>query len=548
VWYVARDGATDGPFDFDTLLALYRAGDVSQLDLVWRDGLDNWCPLWDVPQFRQAQKAALSGAISARDAGLARPDSSGGSGVRAAGTAEDGGAVPPVGTASADPSGLLASSATARDASPARSSDAPAEGPTRRVVSEPVDGERSGNIVLNHWRGKYSLGFSYWVIGIGLSLVALWVTYGFGAIMEQADISPGVVGASLLSFFTVLLVFTVWQLIGVWRSAGNSFRQGRLMWPLLARGMVVVGALRLGAEFATVIGPMAWESLHLAFAGDRIPPAHLRIEEDGRIITLAGGIPYGTGARFATLLAASNDVRVLRLHSIGGLFNEAQKIADLVHTNGLTTFTNGECSSACTAILLGARDRVVAEGAKVGFHGMSFGSLDERRLPGMSEPARRFYVDHGLPESFVERVLRVPNDNMEYVTAGQLVELNIATRVVARKFDYRRLAYWPDEMARLIVERDATPLPMRLDKMTTLTELSAEDTKVIYTYNVDAAISRIDLAHFESGMLKRLGEGACQDEGMRRAMEDGITYIHRYVAQKERHIADVTVDRSVCQE
>src|SRR5262249_54482695 len=44
-WFIARDGPSHGPVRWDELLELFRAGQVSATDFVWREGLDDWVGL-----------------------------------------------------------------------------------------------------------------------------------------------------------------------------------------------------------------------------------------------------------------------------------------------------------------------------------------------------------------------------------------------------------------------------------------------------------------------------------------------------------------------
>jgi hypothetical protein len=93
----------------------------------------------------------------------------------------------------------------------------------------------------------------------------IWVSNVFGAWLDQAKLSPVAWGITFTSFISFLCAMTVWQLVGIWRAAGNHIRStGRATWGALARIAVLVGAVRAVAEFSTVTLPMLSESAMIA--------------------------------------------------------------------------------------------------------------------------------------------------------------------------------------------------------------------------------------------------------------------------------------------
>ena len=82
---------------------------------------------------------------------------------------------------------------------------------------------RRPDYFIRHWRGDLSLGVSYWANGFGNFLVLFAVSTV--AAMESVASLKLVAVLSLLVFATGI-VGSVWQLVGVWRSASNHVSRG----------------------------------------------------------------------------------------------------------------------------------------------------------------------------------------------------------------------------------------------------------------------------------------------------------------------------------
>src|SRR5205809_355015 len=73
-WYYAQGGQQKGPVSGDALRQLLAAGQVSSGDLVWRDGMANWQPAGQVPEFASAPAAPVQpGTYAAPQAGVGQP-------------------------------------------------------------------------------------------------------------------------------------------------------------------------------------------------------------------------------------------------------------------------------------------------------------------------------------------------------------------------------------------------------------------------------------------------------------------------------------------
>lgn len=397
VWYVARNGQSFGPFSFDQLVAAARGGRLRKEDLFWQPGMETWQPstsiagLWLPPP-----QPASALASSPTDSRLAQSNES---------------------LSASDP---LSSDITHEFAS----STEPAEKVEVSVKPE-------ANFFLRHWRGELSLAKSYWIVGSLFTILLLLFSAVFGQAITNAKLSPAWLGLLLTTFLVSICAFSVWQLVGIWRSAGNHIRTTkRRGWAIAARVAVVLGALRLLVDFSNIIAPMLSESLQLASGKDNIPAHEIRLLRDGRELELSGGMPFGTADAVKKFLDAAPAVEVVHLNSLGGRLREGFELLMIFRARGIVTYTSVDCVSACTIAFLGGSQRYLSEEAKLGFHSASFGGLDQKDLPELNSEMRAVLTAHGAPSWFVHKALSTDAASMWYPTTDELITAKIVMAVV----------------------------------------------------------------------------------------------------------------------
>lgn len=113
-----------------------------------------------------------------------------------------------------------------------------------RAWDRPVDEiwpKTEGSYVGRHWTGDLALGISFWVNGFLLNIAFGIVVY----IVVYAVASGGNKGAVIALLVAVLgfsVVLSIWQLVGIWRSAENhKLHTGRKGWAVVAQILVALG-------------------------------------------------------------------------------------------------------------------------------------------------------------------------------------------------------------------------------------------------------------------------------------------------------------------
>ncbi|MFK8253493.1 COG3904 family protein [Ancylobacter terrae] len=296
--------------------------------------------------------------------------------------------------------------------------------------------KRPWNILSNHWNGLYTLGISYWVFGF---LVSAASPLGVDALMSALNVAEE--GQPVLIFVGILLgwifisALTIWQCVGIWRSADRLTQQRKAQsrtarWAVVAKFMVVVGLLQSVALFVRSGAPMLKETYDMAFRGDPDLPAYtMRLMREGTEAEIIGGFKYGIAADFERLLAESPQLEVVHLDSIGGRLGEAVKVNRIIRNAKLKTYVSNVCASACTVAFAGGVERWMSDDGVLAFHGSAFPGVSSQDLREADRRQHDVMVSSGFDAAFVTKALAIPNEDMWQPTASELLAAHVITGV-----------------------------------------------------------------------------------------------------------------------
>lgn len=114
--------------------------------------------------------------------------------------------------------------------------------PNHRQPNSPV-GE--GNYIRRHWNGDLSLPVSFWLNSVVLDFAFAILVYLAGSIFITGD-NIGTTLAFLWAVLAISIPLSVWQLVGIWRSAEqHKSLTGRTGWAIVAQVLVVIGWIGL---------------------------------------------------------------------------------------------------------------------------------------------------------------------------------------------------------------------------------------------------------------------------------------------------------------
>lgn len=283
-----------------------------------------------------------------------------------------------------------------------------------------------------HWAGDLPLAVSLGLNGAVPTIIA-GLVLALGIRLE----SPGLGLFGLLAAFGIVwtgyLAMAAWQSVGVWRSAGRHVaRGGRGFFAGIARGVAAFWAAHAVFAFLVIGIPLAQVITNIAFGDTAVPAPHIRTIQGNRVLELTGGITFGLPDAVKNILARDPEVRSVRLRSPGGRIGPAAELSAIIRQHGLLAYVPEECSSACTIVLMGARQRYVGPHARLGFHRPSLdGSENAYDNASRFSKQRQLFQKAGVADWFIDQVFATPSDEMWYPTVDELRRAGVITGVVS---------------------------------------------------------------------------------------------------------------------
>ncbi|HXP30230.1 MAG TPA: hypothetical protein VN832_04010 [Stellaceae bacterium] len=283
--------------------------------------------------------------------------------------------------------------------------------------------------LLRHWRGELSLPVAYWINGWLGDIPIILLATGAGLLIRVPALVKPALAAGMAVWVLAFLV-SIWQLVGIWRSAGRHVgRGGRKIWAVLGQVSVGLGAVMLAAQLVTSAIPQMLE-LGRIWAGDAALAEHqIRVLPGGRDLFYSGAITYGVSEEVRRALDAAPGVTVIHLSSRGGRLVEAQHLHDLIAERGLATYVGQFCVSACTSAFMGGRERWLAPGARLGFHQASTpGGLSIATVLEVAAE-KQALIRSGVSQAFAARAFDAPPSAMWYPSAPELLAARVVTGI-----------------------------------------------------------------------------------------------------------------------
>ena len=400
--------------------------------------------------------------------------------------------------------------------------------------SDPLD-ERTGNYILDHWRGYLSLPTSYWVNGTIISGASAILIIGISSDVAQSDASLQASSAIGVALQLIALAIWVWGAVGIWRSsARHPERGGSPAWATVAKAMVILGSLNVAGQL-TKVSQQLLESTQIAAGHDPIgTPATFLV--DGQTLKLDGWIVVGSARHFEEVLDQNPQVRHLDLVSSGGRIREAKQMASVIRARKLSTTASGDCSSSCTILFLAGGERSVTVGSSLGFHSPSGVGLSDDEARSSSPDMREAYEAAGLPYDFIEKAMSTPSSSIWRPTEKQLISAGIINAATPKRIIEDNVI-----SARSLNAK----APAKIDEVTSLIRAEANGVMLTYFYRVDADAGQVIDSRVLTALSKQNQINVCKDDGLNLLVRSGAIYRFDYSDRRGRHIA--ALDVSECE-
>ena len=312
-----------------------------------------------------------------------------------------------------------------------------ADGTRLDETARPDDGasrKRRRNFFARFWRGEVRLWISFWIVGLAVGIALVFVA-PLMVVLSDAESGHRPVNIFIASALTWTCVATlsVWESVGLWRSAGRYMQQrvrtGRKpFWGVVAQVWVVLGVAGGAVAAVGEAGPQLIENYRVAFQNDPDTPDYaIRVMREGTEAVIVGGFKFGLTDDFTKVLDAAGGIKVVHLDSVGGRLREAKRLYDLIRDRGLLTYVSSECFSACALAFAAGRERYLKQGASLGFHRAYFPGIDETEFDGALESIFR---QAGIDKDFIARALSTPHSDMWTPDVDILLKAKVVSKVV----------------------------------------------------------------------------------------------------------------------
>jgi len=228
--------------------------------------------------------------------------------------------------------------------------------------------------------------------------------------------------------FPAVLFMAAFAAVASWRSLG---RRGDRT--LIANGFAIVGravvcvtcvVLSLYTVFFAPVGANVFSESVQNIVGT---PWSITQAREPRTLRLRGALLSGVSDALARALLDNPSVQRLELDSPGGQTFEGLAVARLVEQHSLSTVVRHRCASACTGIFIAGKEHVLISGGKLGFHTSRSTTWDPTPIDESNAEMARQYRSHGVREDFIQKVLRVPADDIWYPSAEELLDAGVIT-------------------------------------------------------------------------------------------------------------------------
>jgi len=397
------------------------------------------------------------------------------------------------------------------------------------AYGEQYDQDRSGNYLIDHWRGRLPLSQSYWINGGMIGVLAGVLGPAAVRSLTADESSLRVASWMIIAGLVLALAVWVWGAVGIWRSsARHHARGGAPVWAAAARAMVLSG-LVVNVLNVPELALFLRESGRLAVGSDPLgKPIGVRVAGDR--IYLDGPFALGSAEKVRDALGHAASIRAVYLTSIGGRIGEADQIGTMIKTRKLDTVAQGPCLSACTLAFVAGAQRSLLIHGRLGFHQPRFPGLGPDQLAEMSETQRRDLAEAGIPAWFVERSLMAPPESMWLPTEPELFAAGVVNSVTRDRVI---------EDNAMTVRQIRPTIPRHIDAVTTITGVSADGTTLHTRVTIAADAAMINKDRLRALVTANETATVCTRLIGRLMVLAGGTYVQDVVDRHGRSVVSV---------
>ena len=286
--------------------------------------------------------------------------------------------------------------------------------------------------IRKHWRGELSLAVSFWINLFLLNGVIISVA----TLLSYYDVIKNPVNAArfglVYAVFAILIVYP-WQVVGLWRACNRQIKiSGKRFLARTAQVLVVIGFIATLGRLNSFL-PVYKDYLHLGFGVAEHKKYTIKLETNNTILHLQGELTFGVSKELAKYLRKYPEIESVILDSIGGRIHEGRRLAKLISTYGLDTYSIEGCYSAATIAFISGRNRFLGIGANLGFHQyQTYYKNRDVSVDLEAEQARDLVIfqKQGIKSDFLDKLFDTPNDDLWYPTVDEMLDAGVIHGIV----------------------------------------------------------------------------------------------------------------------
>lgn len=292
--------------------------------------------------------------------------------------------------------------------------------------------------VRNHWLGRQSLVWSFWVNFVLLRALILYLE-DFARFPSRDSVYHSEIAAIGFLIVAHVVIYT-WQVVGVIRSCDRYLSHSGSITLVWAAYFAIV----LSLIFTLV---SVFETFQVAFLKsddtllssiwerERASRYSLTVSHDGSHVSLTGSFELGLTKKLETLLQEHPGVTGIVLSSPGGNVYEGRGVAKLIKEQGLNSYVFETCYSACTTAFIAGATRTLGPNGRLGFH--SYRIEADYQVPfadtvGEQNYDRKLYESQKIEEAFLNKIFETPPSELWFPSTRELLDAGVVHRIEAK--------------------------------------------------------------------------------------------------------------------
>jgi GYF domain 2 len=271
-------------------------------------------------------------------------------------------------------------------------------------------------------RGYFSPTF--W-LGAGMAWSLVVGAFWWQSILDWPNVVDGVLIARLRTIGGISLVAAgIVVLPALWRATRANDATGVGFVGGAARVLAAACAFILVVTTASIL-VNARVLLQVAFGSDPMGRGEILLLPSGTELEVRGTFNAGIASELERALHDHPGVRFVHLNSRGGWVLEGSRMADVIHSKRLGTYTATGCYSACVLAFVAGSPRILSPDARLGLHSASAEGMDPFMIEKVNDDYKATLLRHGVSKDFVSQATSAPATSIWVPSPSELVANNM---------------------------------------------------------------------------------------------------------------------------